>query len=151
MYKTQITFVNDDGVTETKGFYFNLTPAEAIEFNYRYIRQNTNYDNYIKALVDSNDYSTITTIIKELILTSYGEKINGRFIKKLGDYRLADFFAASDAYSVLFTDLMTNTNSLVAFINGITNGKLSKEDVEKAIQEATDMTGKQNNAESADS
>ena len=69
-------------------------------------------------IVNAQDAPAIVQTFKELILKSYGEKsLDGkRFEKSL---EKADAFAQTEAYSELFMELATNTDSAIKFCNGI--------------------------------
>lgn len=119
MFKKTITYTDFDGEEVTETFYFNLTQAEATEFNYKMIGDRQ-IDNYVRAITEAKDYGELVSIFKELILFSYGEKVGGRFLKVKDGVRLADYFASTEAYSKLFVELATNDQFAAEFVNGIT-------------------------------
>ncbi len=119
MFKEKITYVNIDGEEVTETFYFNFTQAEATEFNLKVIGDKP-IENYVQALVEARNYGELVTIFKELILATYGEKIDGRFVKYKNGIRLADYFAATEAYSWLFNKLATDDKYAAEFVNKVT-------------------------------
>ena len=72
----------------------------------------------LERISKSKDLYQIVSTIKDIICSSYGEKsLDGkRFVKSK---ELTDAFKASEAYSVLFTELMQDENAAAEFINGI--------------------------------
>lgn len=115
MLKKEITFETFDGEKVTKPFYFNLTQAEAIEMD---SEAAGGLEKYAKVISENKSPARVVQLLKDLILRSYGEKSDDglRFIKTP---EIAASFASTDAYSVLFTELLTNTQSLIDFFVGI--------------------------------
>lgn len=119
------TDYNDEEREET--FYFNLNKAELMEME---LGTSGGYTAFLKRIRDSKDIPSLASVFKELILKTYGVKSDDgkRFIKT---QELRDAFEQSEAYSELYMELATNTDSAVAFINGIIPKKLAAE-IEKA-------------------
>lgn len=115
MIKWPITYTDYNDKTRTEDFYFNLTKAEIMEME---LSVNGGFGEMMQRIVDAEDMPSIVKVFKDLILRSYGEKSadGKRFIK---NDELKDSFAQSEAYSVLFTELATNTESAIKFVNGI--------------------------------
>lgn len=115
MIKWPITYTDYNDKTRTEDFYFNLTKAEIMEME---LSVNGGFGEMMQRIVDAEDIPSIVKVFKDLILRSYGEKSadGKRFIK---NDELKDSFAQSEAYSVLFTELATNTESAIKFVNGI--------------------------------
>lgn len=115
MIKWPITYTDYNDKTRTEDFYFNLTKAEIMEMEFSV---NGGFGEMMQRIVDAEDIPSIVKVFKDLILRSYGEKSadGKRFIK---NDELKDSFAQSEAYSVLFTELATNTESAIKFVNGI--------------------------------
>lgn len=136
MFKKKINYTDFDGNSRSETFYFNFTKGELLEMQ---IGTNGGYDNYLKRLVESQDQAEITKIFKEIILKAYGIKSDDgkRFIKTDA---LREEFTQTEAYSELFTELATNTESAIEFINGIMPpalmAEVNKEDMKKQMQEA---------------
>lgn len=136
MFKKKINYTDFDGNNRSETFYFNFTKGELLEMQ---IGTNGGYDNYLKRLVESQDQAEITKIFKEIILKAYGIKSDDgkRFIKTDA---LREEFTQTEAYSELFTELATNTEAAIEFINGIMPpalmAEVNKEDMKKQMQEA---------------
>lgn len=136
MFKKKINYTDFDGNNRSETFYFNFTKGELLEMQ---IGTNGGYDSYLKRIVESQDQAEITKIFKEIILKAYGIKSDDgkRFIKTDA---LREEFTQTEAYSELFTELATNTEAAIEFINGIMPpalmAEVNKEDMKKQMQEA---------------
>lgn len=115
MYKKDITYTDFNGNEVTETFYFNFTQAELAEME---LTHPGGLSQHIQNIIDSQDQASIIKEFKEIIMLSYGEKDpTGRtFIK---DRAKAEAFSHSEAYSVLFMELATETDAATEFINGI--------------------------------
>lgn len=136
MFKKKINYTDFDGNNRSETFYFNFTKGELLEMQ---IGTNGGYDSYLKRIVESQDQAEITKIFKEIVLKAYGIKSDDgkRFIKTDA---LREEFTQTEAYSELFTELATNTEAAIEFINGIMPpalmAEVNKEDMKKQMQEA---------------
>lgn len=119
MIKKTITYTDYNGKERTEDFYFNLTKAEATEIE---ASTKGGLQEMVEQIIDAEDTASLVKIFKELILKSYGEKsADGRMFVKVdpNGYRLADNFAQTEAYSVLFTELATDADAAAKFFNGV--------------------------------
>ena len=115
MLKKTITYKDYNGVERTEDFMFNLTKAEILEMQ---LTKDGGMDAAIKKIVDAKDAPEIMKIFKDLILKSYGivSDDGRRFIKSK---EISDSFAQTEAFSMLFMELATDTDAASAFVNGI--------------------------------
>lgn len=115
MLKKSITYTdfNDNEVTED--FYFHMSKADLIEME---MSHNGGYEKWLKEIVNANDGGTIISEFKKLILSAYGKKSpdGSRFVKT---QELRDEFEASEAYSTLFVELITDAGVAAEFVNGV--------------------------------
>lgn len=119
MFKKTITYEDYNGVSRTEDFYFNLSRAEAAEME---MSIDGGLSERINKLIAAKDAPSIIKIFKDLILDSYGEKSpdGKRFIKiDENGRKLANNFAQTEAYSILFMELATNAEAAAEFVNGI--------------------------------
>ena len=119
MYTKMIKYPTFDGVDMEEKFYFNLTEAELTELQ---MATPGGYGSYIEKIVAAKDVPTLSKLFKDLVLMSYGEKSadGKRFIKKASDgHRLADEFVETEAYSVLYMELISDSKAASDFVNGI--------------------------------
>ena len=118
MLKRTITFHDFDGNEVTQDFWFHLTKAELLEMEIA----NLGLKEAVQRLIDKRDGKNIMSTYKELILNSYGEKsLDGlRFMKEdENGHKLYKNFMQTDAYSELFTELVTNDEAAAEFFNGV--------------------------------
>lgn len=115
MLKKTITYNDYNGVTRTEDFYFNLTKAEIMEMELTTVG---GLSGMIEKIVATQDAPSIIKIFKELVLKAYGEKSpdGKRFIKS---QEISTAFEQTEAYSILFMELATDSDAAAAFVNGI--------------------------------
>jgi len=115
MLKKTITYTDYNDVERTEDFYFNLSKAELMEWE---MTTSGGLGETIQKIVKANDIPAITKIFKELVLKAYGEKTpdGKRFMKS---EEIANAFAQTEAYSVLFMELSTDADAAANFINGL--------------------------------
>ena len=115
MLKKTITYKDYNGVERTEDFMFNLTKAEILEMQ---LAKDGGMDAAIKKIVDAKDAPEIMKVFKDLILKAYGivSDDGRRFIKSK---EISDSFAQTEAFSMLFMELATDTDAASAFVNGI--------------------------------
>lgn len=115
MLKRTITYPDLDGVMHTEDFYFNLNQSEIVEFE---AMTKHGLSKTLKRAMEEEDRSVIIPIVKELILRSYGQKsFDGkRFVK---NQELRDDFYQSEAYNLLFMELMQSVEAQQAFVVGV--------------------------------
>lgn len=120
-----------DGNKRTETYYFNLTKAETIEW----LTTNGDYtlDKLILRLSEKNNGKEVMAIFKDLIYRSYGEKsLDGRkFIKTEA---VKSEFMDTEAYSMLFTELVTDAEKASKFIQDILPNDFTDE-IQKILQE----------------
>ena len=122
MIKKTIKYMDYNGNPREEEFYFHLTQAEIV-------RMETSIDGgmaeRIKRIVAAQDISAIIMVFEDLIQKSYGVKTpDGRgFTKRKEDL---EAFMSTEAYSVLFMELATNSDAATEFINGIIPANVAK-------------------------
>lgn len=123
MLKKTLTFEDFNGEEIAEDFYFHLSKAELIKME---LSEKGGLTEAFKEIVETNDGSRIMDIFENLILSSYGKKSeDGRRFIKNDDIR--DSFAQSEAYSVLFMELVTDAKAAADFFNGIIPSGLAEE------------------------
>lgn len=123
MYKKTITYTDYNDVEQTEDFYFNLNKAELMQIQ---LRNNGTLQAKLERLMNTRETSEIAQIFQDIIDMSYGVKSDDgkRFIK---NQEVLDAFKQSEAYSELYVELTTNTDSAVAFITGIIPAKIAEQ------------------------
>lgn len=115
MLKKTITFVDYDNNERVEEHYFNLSNAELTEIELSFVG---GLSKEVKKIMASENPKEIIKIFKDIILMAYGIKSDDgrRFIKS---QELRDSFSQTEAYSTLFMELATNSESAINFIKGI--------------------------------
>ena len=136
MVKKTVTFPDFEGKEVTKDFYFNLSK---MEFRVLDRKIPGGLQNMIDQIMKEKDEDRLIDLLDILILESYGEKSeDGRFVKEdRYGRRLSSFFKISEAWDVLFMNLVSNENELHEFLMGI----VPKDVAEKAEAESAKTEG----------
>lgn len=119
MLKKVIKYEDYDGEQRSETFLFNLTKAEVTEME---MTTDGGMVRFIEKIIETTDKKRLVELFKMIILKSYGEKSpDGKFFIKLDQKgeSLSLNFSQSEAYSVLFMELVESTDAAVAFINGV--------------------------------
>ena len=131
MLKKTIEFEDYDGNMRKEDHYFNLNKAEVI----KWLTMTGDYtlDKVLDRLSTERNGKKIMEIFEGLIHMSYGKKsLDGRKFEKTDE--IWNDFYQTEAYSILFTELVTDARKAAEFVNQIIPKSLSNE-VEKIIKE----------------
>ncbi len=123
MIKKTITYSDYNGVERTEDFYFNLTKAEVMEME---MSKKGGLAETIQRIVAAQDQPAIINIFKDLITKAYGVKSpdGRRFMKS---QEIIDDFVQTEAFSILFMELATDSDAASKFVNGIVPADISKQ------------------------
>lgn len=124
MLKKTITFDDYDGNKRTEDHYFYLNKAEIIKF----MTTSGDYtlDKFLERLYKERNGKKIMEIFEDLIHLSYGRKsLDGRKFEK-SDEIWNDFYQ-TEAYSTLFTELVTDAKKAADFVNNIIPADMANE------------------------
>ena len=115
MLKKNIKYTDYNGVARNEDFYFNLTKAELMEME---LGTTGGMTEFINKIISTQDTPTLMKLFKDFIMKSYGVKSadGKRFIKSEA---ISTEFVQTEAYSVLFMELLTNADKANEFMNGI--------------------------------
>ena len=126
MIKETITYTDYNGNERTEDFYFNLTKAECAELE---LSVNGGISAMIENIIAAQEQPKLVSIFKEFILKAYGVKsIDGKRFMKNDEIRTE--FVESEAYSILFMKLATDSKKAAEFFNGV----IPKDDNKIAVQ-----------------
>lgn len=115
MVKKTITYTDFNGNKRTEDFYFNLTKAECLEME---LSVNGGLSALMQRLIDSDDIANAIKIVKDILFKSYGEKsLDGKYFNKSKE--LSEKFSHTRAYSILYTQLVTDTKAGADFMNAV--------------------------------
>lgn len=139
MLKKSITYEDFNGETVTEDFYFNLSKAELIELE---MSHKEGLKESLERIVADEDGKQIIAEMKNIVMKAYGKRSpdGKRFIK---NQELRDEFESTEAYSVLFMELVTEADASVLFVTGImpkgmvdeNQGTLTAETASKSVDE----------------
>ena len=122
MLKKTVTYEDYNGVTCTEDFYFNFTTAELME---KQLTTPGGYHEMLKRIIDANDVPSLTAALKDVILSSYGEKSadGKRFVKSP---EISAAFSQTEAYSIIFEELFSDAGAAADFANAVFPAKLAE-------------------------
>lgn len=124
MLKKTVTFEDYNGNKITDDFYFNLNKAELIQW----MSTTGNYtlDQVLEQIVKEVNGQKIMETFEDLMRRSYGVKsMDGRTFDKSDE--IWKRFRNSEAYSEIFTQIVTSGKAAADFVNGIIPKELAKE------------------------
>lgn len=131
MLKRSITYTDYDDVERTEDHYFNLSKGEVI----KWLTTTGDYglDKVLERLAGERNGKKIMEIFEDLIKLSYGKKsLDGRKFEK--NEEIWNDFYQTEAYSVLFTELVTDATKAAEFVNKIIPKDVASE-VEKIMKD----------------
>lgn len=134
MLKKTIAYIDFDGNDRKEDFYFHMSQAEVIQW----LVTSGDYtlDKVLERLATERNGKKIMEIFADLIYRSYGEKsLDGRRFDKSEEVKRN--FLETEAYSVLFTELVTDAKKAADFVRSIIPANLAA-DVEKVMRENPD-------------
>jgi hypothetical protein len=113
--KKTITYQDHNGETVSEDFFFHLSKAELVELE---LSHQGGLSAALQRIIEAEDGKGIIAEFKKIILGAYGKRSEDgrRFIK---NQEIREEFESSEAYSALFMELVTNTDSAVEFVNGV--------------------------------
>lgn len=133
MLKKTISYTDFNDNERTEEFYFNLSKAEIAEWE---LRENLSGGLHavLERVVASNDGRKIMDAFREIISKAYGVKSDdGRSFQKSPE--ISSGFLGSEAYSVLFMELISDPDAAAKFINAIVPKDLAEGAAENATKE----------------
>ena len=123
MLKKIITYTDYNGVERTEPFYFNLSKAELMEME---LGVTGGMTEMLNKIINAKDGPSLMKTFKEMIMKSYGIKSDdGKRLIKSEELSIA--FTQTEAYSVLFMELITDDKAAADFVNGIIPNEIQSE------------------------
>lgn len=119
MLKKKIKYVDYNGESREEEYFFNMSESELSEWQYSV---KGTLSSKIKDAIDTQNEPEIMKIYKDLILRSYGEKSSdGKRFRKKDDngVPLANAFYETEAFSSLFTELLSDEQKANEFVEGV--------------------------------
>ena len=123
MLKKIITYTDYNGVERTEPFYFNLSKAELMEME---LGVTGGMTEMLDKIIAAKDAPSLMKTFKEMIMKAYGVKSDDgkRLIKS---EELSTAFTQTEAYNVLFIELITDDKAAADFVNGIIPNEIQAE------------------------
>lgn len=123
MLKKIITYTDYNGVERTEPFYFNLSKAELMEME---LGVTGGMTEMLNKIIAAKDAPSLMKTFKEMIMKAYGVKSDdGKRLIKSEELSIA--FTQTEAYSVLFMELITDDKAAADFVNGIIPNEIQAE------------------------
>ena len=123
MLRKLITYTNYNGVERTEPFYFNLSKAELMEME---LGVTGGMTEMLDKIIAAKDAPSLMKTFKEMIMKAYGVKSDdGKRLIKSEELSIA--FTQTEAYSVLFMELITDDKAAADFANGIIPNEIQAE------------------------
>lgn len=123
MLKKPITYTDYNGVERTEDFYFNLSKAELMEME---LGVTGGMTEMLDKIIAAKDAPSLMKTFKEMIMKAYGVKSDdGKRLIKSEELSIA--FTQTEAYSVLFMELITDDKAAADFVNGIIPNEIQTE------------------------
>ena len=123
LLKKIITYTDYNGVERTEPFYFNLSKAELMEME---LGVTGGMTEMLDKIIDAKDAPSLMKTFKEMIMKAYGVKSDdGKRLIKSEELSIA--FTQTEAYSVLFMELITDDKAAADFVNGIIPNEIQAE------------------------
>ena len=132
MLKKIITYTDYNGVERTEPFYFNLSKAELMEME---LGVTGGMTEMLDKIIAAKDAPSLMKTFKEMIMKAYGVKSDdGKRLIKSEELSIA--FTQTEAYSVLFMELITDDKAASDFVNGIIPNEIQAEVAAQAANNA---------------
>ena len=132
MLKKIITYTDYNGVERTEPFYFNLSKAELMEME---LGVTGGMTEMLNKIIAAKDAPSLMKTFKEMIMKAYGVKSDdGKRLIKSEELSIA--FTQTEAYSVLFMELITDDKAAADFVNGIIPNEIQAEVAAQTAQNA---------------
>ena len=115
MLKKTIVYTDFNGVERKEDFYFHLSRAELMKME---LGTKGGFTEMIEKIIAAQDSVALTTIFNDIILKAYGKKSDdGR--KFMKSKEISEDFEQTEAYSILFMELISDAKKAADFFNGI--------------------------------
>lgn len=110
-----ITFKDFLGKERKQDFYFHMSEAEAYKLDLKTVG---GFERKLKNMTEQQDIPSFAQMLDDMILSSYGViSADGFSFEKTPE--ATKKFQESNAYSILFKELVTNGDACIDFIKGI--------------------------------
>lgn len=119
MFEKKIRYTDYNDIVREETIRFNLNRAEIQNLE---LTTEGGLEAFINKMMEEQDNKKLADFFKELVLMSYGEKsLDGKhFMKKAPDgHLLRDDFEQTEAFAEIYMWLLSGTDAVVQFVEGI--------------------------------
>lgn len=132
MYKKIIDYIDYNGIPRHDEYHFHLTKPKLAKMLAKFYpeavkRDSLSSDEYQKIVsksIKEKEPDELIDMFEYMILQSYGVKSDDGLSFEQSD-ELSKGFSSTAAYAVLFTELFTDTNAMMDFLNNIIPGDMT--------------------------
>ena len=134
MLTKTITYQDFDGNDITEEFCFNLTKSELTKMQ---LSKDGGLAEWLERMIKSRNNKEIMNAFEQILLKSYGIRSDDRkrFIKS---EEISREFQQTNAYDILFMELIENETKMADFINAVMPKEVSEKVKERPIEEKID-------------
>ena len=134
MLTKTITYQDFDGNDITEEFCFNLTKSELTKMQ---LSKDGGLAEWLERMIKSRNNKEIMNAFEQILLKSYGIRSDDRkrFIKS---EEISREFQQTNAYDILFMDLIENETKMADFINAVMPKEVSEKVKERPVEEKID-------------
>lgn len=111
----KIKFKDFFGNEREAEFYFHMSEADAYKLD---LKTTGGLERKLKTMTEKQDIPGFATMLDDMVLKSYGH-ISDDGVSFVKDEEATKRFAESNAYSILFKELVTDGQACIEFIKGI--------------------------------
>lgn len=115
MLVKKVKFTDFLGNEREAEFYFHMSEADAYKLD---LKTTGGLERKLKSMTEKQDVPGFAAMLDDLILKSYGY-ISDDGVSFVKDAEATKRFAESNAYSIIFKELVTNGDACINFIKGI--------------------------------
>jgi hypothetical protein len=132
LIRKTIIYKDFDGVQQSEDHWFHLFQRDIVRLQ---ISETGGLGDHLKSIVESGNSKLIMEKFEEILRSTHGVREGGKFRH---DENAWEEFFGSQAYDVLFTEMMTDPRAASEFVLGIMPQELlaDRPDVVKEIEEA---------------
>lgn len=142
MLKKTIPYHDLDGNKLEETFEFHMSQADLAKMALKKEGKDGGFDQWVRNLIASNDGEEIVENFEKILLATIGKRSpdNKSFIKTP---EITQAFQGSEAYSILFMELVTDMEKMSEFVNGVVPENM-REELAKQIANAPEGSALKN-------
>ena len=115
MFVKKIKFTDFLGREREQEYFFHMSEADAYKLD---LKTTGGLERKLRTMTENQDIPAFATMLDNIILSCYGV-ISDDGVSFIKDEQATKRFAQSNAYSILFKELVTDGNKCIEFIKGV--------------------------------